>query len=592
MSDASAQSETATLRLALGLMGALAGACAWVVFDLLPDRVDNDRLLLALAATTMACFTAALAMTGPLSPRRAALLALPVGLGAGGLLVLASTRYATLSPFYDSVHPFAAYAALVSLPLPFLIAGAQVPGGWRDYPALFGHAWSVVVRAAAALLFVGIFWLVLALSDTLLGLVEVDIISTLWSELWFVLILSGAVLGVALAVAAELSDYLSPYLILRLLRLLLPVVLVVVAVFLVMVPIRGLDQIFGGLSAAATLLAMGLAAATLVSTAVDEGPEAEATAPLMRAATQGLALLMPVLAGLACVAVGLRVQQYGWTPARLTAAAAGMVALGYGLAYALVVIRRGDWPARIRWVNTRMALAVIALAALWLTPLLNAERISASSQVARYLDGRTPVEVLDLDTIYFDWGRAGQTALTRLEAAEAAPERDTLLARVARTRAGGGQAQSTLERLPVEVETNRRRMAETLIVLPQGATLPDNLIASQQSFDIRRWLEGCDRADDQGRPGCAAVVADFLPGRPGPEVALFLRLPGGDTRSETLIREPSGRWRSLGLMRGLPDATGYVPSPALDAILDGAFDIVPVPRFGLKTGDDVFVIRN
>ena len=69
-------------------------------------------------------------------------------------------------------------------------------------------------------------------------------------------------LVLALAVVTELSDYVSPFLILRLLRLMLPPVLLVLAVFLLALPLRGLSGLFGGLSAAATLLAMVAAGAT------------------------------------------------------------------------------------------------------------------------------------------------------------------------------------------------------------------------------------------------------------------------------------------------------------------------------------------
>ena len=67
-------------------------------------------------------------------------------------------------------------------------------------------------------------------------------------------VLTGLVLGLAIAVVNELSDYVSPYLILQLLRLLLPVLVVVMAVFIVALPFRGLSGLFGGLSAAATLM--------------------------------------------------------------------------------------------------------------------------------------------------------------------------------------------------------------------------------------------------------------------------------------------------------------------------------------------------
>ena len=176
----------------------------------------------------------------------------------------------------------------------------------------------------------------------------------------------------------------------------LPVVLVVMSVFILALPFQGLSHLFGDLSAAATLLAMALAGVTLVSTAVDQSDADATEAPLMRLMTQMLALLLPLPAALAGWAVWLRVDQYGLTPNRLAAAMAALLALGYGVAYAAAVLRRGRWMARIRLANTWLALGGVVLAALWLTPVLNAQRLSAASQLARYEAGRTALANLDL----------------------------------------------------------------------------------------------------------------------------------------------------------------------------------------------------
>jgi len=62
--------------------------------------------------------------------------------------------------FLASGHPLGAWLILWLLALPFLIAGAGAPGGWRSYPMLFRAAWSVVIRMVTAAVFVGLFWLV------------------------------------------------------------------------------------------------------------------------------------------------------------------------------------------------------------------------------------------------------------------------------------------------------------------------------------------------------------------------------------------------------------------------------------------------
>ena len=74
-------------------------------------------------------------------------------------------------------------------------------------------------------------------------------------------------------------------------------------------------------------------------------------------------------------------------------------------------------------------LAMIALAALWLTPVLNAERISANSQFARFTTSGDPA-VLDLWAIR-QWGKAGDAVMADLE--QAAPGNPALAAKLAGT---------------------------------------------------------------------------------------------------------------------------------------------------------------
>ncbi len=111
------------------------------------------------------------------------------------------------------------------------------------------------------------------LSGVLFELVGVTLIKDLLEIDAAAWAITGAVFGLALAVVNELSDFVSPFLILRLLRLLLPLVLGVLVVFLTALPFRGLTGLFGGMSSAATLLAMVAAAVTLISAAVDESDE-------------------------------------------------------------------------------------------------------------------------------------------------------------------------------------------------------------------------------------------------------------------------------------------------------------------------------
>jgi hypothetical protein len=501
-------------RPVLALIGGAAGASLYALGELLEGDLLGDRLALALAVFAVAFFFGLLGMTGPLPPGRAAALAAGVGLAASALLSLAGLRFDKVDDLGNSPFPFSAGFILMTVPLPFLIA-ASGPG-WRDYASLFSQAWGIFVRYSVAWVFVGVVWGVILLSDALFGVVGLTIIEDVLQIDIVPWLITGTVLGLALAVVQEMADVVSPYLVLRLLRLLVPVVLVVLLVFIAALPLHGLSGLFGGLSVAATLLAMTGAAATLITSAVDQDDLSATENTLMQRATQGLALVLPVPAVLAGVAIWMRVAEYGWTPDRLFAASAAVLSVGYGVLYAVAVLRGRVWKSGIRQGNTAMALVLVGFAALWLTPVLNPEGISARSQVARVADGRTAPASVDLYQID-RWGRAGEKARASLTTLAAQPGFEDL-----------GQALANPNPpYDVPVAEDLGPMRDALIAVlplqPPGATATrDQLLRAASSWDLQDWTRNCTAQLPQGGAGCVMVVADLLPTQPGEEALLVL----------------------------------------------------------------------
>ena len=504
-------------RVAMALIGALAAASLYFLGKIIDQNLLAERSALAVVAFTATFFTALLSTAGPLSLGRAALGAAGLGAAVSALVSLAGMRYATLGDMSNQPATGVMIVVLGLLPMPFLIAAAGE--GWRHYPTLFTQAWSIFVRTSLAWVFVGLVWGVILLSTTLFGLVGLTLIDDLLNIPIMPWLITGLTLGLALAVVTELSDYVSPFLILRLLRLMLPPVLLVLAVFLLALPLRGLSGLFGGLSAAATLLAMVAAGATLVTSAVDQG-DAEATqSALMRQATQALTLILPLPAGLAAWAIWLRVDQYGWTPSRIFAALVALIALGYGLTYALAVLRGAGWMERIRRANVAMALGVIGLAALWLTPVLNADRISAQSHYARFINSGDAA-VLDLWQVR-QWGKAGADVIAMLEKTATEPGQEALAAKLAETDAAPDQPSPDAAAL-------RATLTAGMPVQPASAMATrDAILGLADPSDLAYWADRCADPLPQGGPGCVLVVADFLIGLPGEEALLILRQSDG-----------------------------------------------------------------
>ncbi|SEN60134.1 protein of unknown function [Gemmobacter aquatilis] len=499
-------------RFTMALTGAAAGLSFYGLAHALDSDILSGKAALGLTAGALTFFTALLGIAGPLTLKRAALSALLVALGVAGLLLLASQRFEAPTDLFDSPIPILAALVLVFVPLPFLVAAQR--SSWRDYRLLFTEAWTIVVRYAAAWLFVGVVWLVILLSDLLLSMVGLEPVGNLITSAPLAWVITGAVLGLGIAVVDELPDVVSPYLVLRLLRLLLPAVLIVVLLFLLVLPVQGLSGVFSSLSAAVTLLTIAAMAATLVTAALDQSPAEQSRSTVILRSAQMLALLVIAPAVLGAWAVWLRVAEYGWTPDRVFAAVVAVLGLGYGLVYGAAVLRGRGWERRIRQGNIWMALALMGAAALLLTPVLDPLRIAARSQITRFETGKIPADQLDLDA-FAEWGKAGEAVLARLEAIAKDPGQKPLADRLAMR----GQPEAT------PVSTNQLADLAALIPLrPRTATaVRDEILATLWPQEVETWLDHCRRKMPDGAPGCVMLVADLWPWRAGQEAVVILR---------------------------------------------------------------------
>ena len=573
----------------LAFTGALAGLSLWLLDEVSLRGGLPDRMHFFLMAFAIVFFGGLLAMAGPLRPGRAALSALPLAAGVAGLMLLASLRYDMVAEFHFADLSFAAAFALCFLALPFLIAAAGP--GWRDYAALFLESWLLVVRVVMAWVFAGLIWGLIWLSDALLGLVGLGVIDWLMAEGGPLPgMVTGVALGVGIAVTVENADLLSPDLILRLLRLLAVPLLAVMAVFLVALPVQGLSRLPEGISAAVILLLLVACAVALVSAVVERDEELAAEGAVSARAAQGLMLLLPVPVALAGWALAQRVVQHGWTPERLFGVVLVVLAAGYALLYLRALLAGADWRSWVRRGNLGMALAVMAAAALWLTPVLNADAISARSQLARLEAGQVTAADLDLAALE-RWGRAGALALERLETLALEPGQEALAERMAaRTRERAESGDPVV--IAQEAEALLADLRAVMPVQPAGATATrDMLLAAIPAMELQSWIDAC-RSPLPGteRPGCVFVVADLWSDEPGEEALVLLREPSGFIRYEGLgLRGGEVQRRSVAAMSGvLPDrAEGEA---LIGALQDEPAALAPAPLNTLGVAGGILLL--
>lgn len=570
-----------TNRATMALTGGLAGLAAWVLVDVIPDVVSNPHALVVLSAMVAGYFFVLLAISGPVPLRRAAYGAAVLAVPAALLLGWTSLGFDTVQAFLDSGFPMLAWAIILGLGMPFVAVWLWDRKYWNSYLDLFDFSWSIVVRYAAAWLFVGVFWAVLFLSDALLSLVSITIIEDLIDYEPVPQVLTGAVFGLALRVVFEMRDYLSPYLLLRLLRLLLPVCLVVVVVFVIALPLSDPSGMFGGLSPAATLMSVALGGICLVSIALDKSDADAVQAIWMQLAARAMALLLPVLAGLACYGIWLRVAQYGWTPDRLAAAMAAAVVSAYSLFYFASAIVGGEWMRRIRARNLLMVGVILGLCVVWLSGILSPEAISTRSQVARYLNGSAKAHDLPVWEMTHAWGKSGQAGVRTLQNLTGAGHSD--LQRVLRIAADEDRKHSFTRRVG---NTGRDAKIDKLVdlirLLDSELALAPGAFRRIADYQLDDWLAACGRAI---APGCLLFLGDLDANVSGQEGILF-QPDQGDRFLAISVRMENHTLVAGKLLTGIDGSNARGLTQAdMQRLLGGDFRIAPSSRNSLWIGD-------
>ena len=569
-------------RWGLITIGGIAGLAHWAVFDLLGEIGQFERLVLILGVGVASFFAALMMMLGPVRLGRAIAGAAMLAVLAAGLTGWASLRFHAVEQFVDESKSLVAVVIMSIVLAPFIAAYLREPGGWRRYPLLFDTTWESVLRYVAGILFTGLVWGLLHLCDTFLGLVGVTIIDDLIDLDPMPWVISGVALGLGLSVFYELRDYISADLFVQLLRLLMPIVLVVVVIFIVALPFRGLSGLLGGLSPAVTLAGVSLAGVVLISAAVHGGAGGEVQHSGMRLAARALGVVIAVPAVLAVYAVMLRIGQYGLTPDRIAALVAALVILAYSASYAVLSLLGRDWMGRLRQSNLMLAGLVVLVSALWLTPVLNAERMSVTSQLERARAG-APADALPIWEMIHDWGRAGERGVAVLRDLETHPEHEGILAHVARA-----------ETLDNKYQFNQQQRQDALVPLqeimplrPEGVTLPEGSLDALPTYMQEDMQRGCARKFDDGLPGCVIIVAPFNPARDDVQAIALWRSQGHFVNLRGIVFNGAQTETNEVARRGIT-----IKDEDIQRALRGDFEIVPVERKAVQIGDQVLFPYN
>ena len=311
----------------------------------------------------------------------------------------------------------AVFASVIAVPL--FQAGFHKTRLATDYRLTHFHVWTDAITGAGAFAFTGLSWLMLVLLDQLLQLVGITLIDWLFDREWFGFAWTGGAFGAALGVLRNNLKVIGSlqHVVLLVLSLLAVPLALALIVFLVALLASGGQALWDKTDAATpVLLACAVGCFVLANAIVRDDEDAITGNTLMRLTGVVLAAGVLPLAVFAAVSMGLRIGQHGLTPERLWAAIAVGVAVAYGLAYVVGMIRgkRAGWTVNLRRANLLLAAGTSLLALLLALPLIDFGAVSARSQVARLDGGRVSAAQFDFTALKWDFGAAGQRALARL----------------------------------------------------------------------------------------------------------------------------------------------------------------------------------
>ena len=308
-------------------------------------------------------------------------------------------------------------SALFYTAVPFVQVFLRTGSFKINYPSLFQHSWDNGLLGVLSLGFSGLCGLLLILWAKLFKLIGIEFFEGLFSENAFVYLFTGLTLGIGLVVGRTQHRALATFqkIVFAIFQSLLPVVAFVAVIFVLALPITGMERLWNTGAASAILMAFMSVTILLTNGVYRDGSMGRPYSALVRRMVELGLIVLPAYGAIAGYALWLRVDQHGWTTERVwaTALCAALSALAGGYAYA--VLRPGErWLGRVSVVNPVVAVFAIGFLLAANLPWVNPRAISVASQVGRLIDGKVDVEQFDFGYLRFFSGKEGLAALERL----------------------------------------------------------------------------------------------------------------------------------------------------------------------------------
>lgn len=384
------------------------------------------------------------------------------------------------------------------------------------YETYYEVAWKAGIQLVLALMFLGVFWLILFLGAALFNAIGIDFVEDLIEKKAFVFFASSLVfaLGVELT---DVRDGLTQGIrtvALTLLSWLLPVAVFLAGAFLIALPIAGFSELRASLSPAGLMLAASAGLIILINTVYQDGAEHLSGSPVLRMIMRvGCVLLLPMTL-FALWAVAVRIGQYGLTVERIIAITGAIIGLLYALGYVAGQFmgrgHGGGWLPVLERTNVIVGAVTAATLLAYSTPWLNPMQVSINNQIARLQSADLKADEIPYRWLGWQAGERGRAALEELAKSE-----NTEIA---------NRAKAALENRYTPIDTPNQ--SSRIVYYPQGTQAP----------------EGFPPANTCHLNECSARVMDL----DGDGTAEVLVSTGG-TAFSVYKRDGEATWKRVGM---------------------------------------------
>lgn len=341
------------------------------------------------------------------------------------------------------------------------------------YEALFRYSWNNFFIIALAGLFTAIFQGLTTLWWALFSIVGVDIFKSIFLTTEFNLLVLPVAFGLGVAILRERDKIIITLrsILFSLSKVLLPMVTLIALLFILTLPLTGLDPLWSTGKTSPIILTLLSLIILFLNAVFQMGSEEPPYPKWLRRPIEVMILTMPIYTAIALYSTFIRIGDYGLSPMRVYAVLIEIMIMLYAIGYSISVLRGGEvWMNGIKKINVFVSLIIVGTIILLHTPILDPLKLSANNQYNRLISGKVSAEDFDFAALRFKFGKVGYDKLNLLKDIEGHAEATEIKEAV--------EDALTLDYYNRKRSKTKLVKAEDIMILTPSGELPKNIFDS------------------------------------------------------------------------------------------------------------------